>query len=204
MPVVNLVLNVLWLVLAGFWLAVGYAVAGLICFVLIITIPFGIQAFKLAGFVLWPFGRHVEFTDRTVTPLRIIGNVLWIIFGGWYLAVHCLVGGAILCITIIGIPFGIQSFKLAGFALWPFGRVVVARPGRSESLSCVGNVLWFVLSGFWLALEHAVLGLLLCLTIIGIPLGLGNFKLIPLAIAPFGRDIVKKGQPLPDGQVISF
>ena len=134
----------------------------------------------------------------------VVLNVLWLLLSGVWLFFSYVLAGIVQCLTIIGIPFGIQSFKLAGFALWPFGRVVVARPGRSESLSCVGNVLWFVLSGFWLALEHAVLGLLLCLTIIGIPLGLGNFKLIPLAIAPFGRDIVKKGQPLPDGQVISF
>ena len=121
----NTVGNILWLIFVGIWLAIVFVVAGIVMFVLIITIPFGIQAFKLAGFVLWPFGRHVEFTDRTVTPLRIIGNVLWIIFGGWYLAVHCLVGGAILCITIIGIPFGIQAFKLIPLTLVPFGAEVV-------------------------------------------------------------------------------
>src|SRR5262249_40651379 len=94
-------------------------------FILIITIPFGIQAFKLAGFALWPFGRHVEYTDRVASPLRIIGNIIWIIFGRLWLAVHSLIGGVILCITIIGIPFGIQAFKLIPIALMPFGAEVV-------------------------------------------------------------------------------
>ena len=104
-----------------------------------------------------------------------------------------LLAGVIQCVTIIGIPFGIQCFKLAGFALWPFGRSVVYRPGASTSLSMVGNVVWLILSGFWLAVGHAVLGVLLCITIIGLPLGLGNFKMIPLALTPFGKDIVRNG-----------
>jgi uncharacterized membrane protein YccF (DUF307 family) len=117
--------NILWLIFVGIWLAIGFVIAGIIMFILIITIPFGIQAFKLAGFALWPFGRHVEYTDRVASPLRIIGNILWIIFGGLWLAVHCLIGGVILCITIIGIPFGIQAFKLIPIALMPFGAEIV-------------------------------------------------------------------------------
>ena len=117
--------NILWLIFVGIWLAIGFVIAGIIMFILLITIPFGIQAFKLAGFALWPFGRHVEYTDRVASPLRIIGNILWIIFGGLWLAVHCLIGGVILCITIIGIPFGIQAFKLIPIALMPFGAEVV-------------------------------------------------------------------------------
>src|SRR4029453_9473611 len=124
----------------------------------------------------------------------VILNILWVVFSGVWLFISYVVAGIVQCLTIIGIPFGVQSFKLASFALWPFGRVVVTRAERSEALGCVGNVLWFVLAGFWLALEHAILGVLLCITIIGIPLGLGNFKLIPLALAPFGRDIVRKDQ----------
>lgn len=121
-------------------------------------------------------------------------NVLWVVLAGFWLCVAYVGAGIVQCMTIIGIPFGIQSFKLAGFALWPFGRVVVPRPDRSAGLSCVGNVLWFVLAGFWLAIAHAVTGIALCITVIGIPLGLANFKLIPLALAPFGRQIVTKGQ----------
>jgi uncharacterized membrane protein YccF (DUF307 family) len=118
--------NILWLIFVGIWLAIGFVVAGIVMFILIITIPFGIQAFKLAGFALWPFGRHVEYTDRVASPLRIIGNILWIIFGGLWLAVNCLIGGVILCITIIGIPFGIQAFKLIPIVLMPFGAEVVS------------------------------------------------------------------------------
>ena len=120
-------------------------------------------------------------------------NILWVVLSGFWLFLAYLLAGVVQCITIIGIPFGIQSFKLAGFALWPFGRSVVRRPEASTALSVVGNVLWFVLSGFWLAIGHAVLGILLCITIIGIPLGLGNFKMIPLALTPFGKDIVRNG-----------
>jgi len=119
--------------------------------------------------------------------------MLWLVLSGFWLFLAYVLAGMLQFLTIIGIPFGIQSFKLAGFALWPFGRCVVKRPGGSVSLSLVGNVLWLLLSGFWLALAHAITGLILCATIIGIPLGLANFKLIPLALWPFGRDIVKKG-----------
>lgn len=122
--------NILWLIFVGLWVAIGFVVAGIVMFILIITIPFGIQAFKLAGFALWPFGRHIEYTDRVASPLHIIGNILWIIFGGLWLAVQCLIGGVILCITIIGIPFGIQAFKLIPIALMPFGAEVV--PDRTR------------------------------------------------------------------------
>lgn len=132
----------------------------------------------------------------------VLLNVLWLVLAGFWLFVGYIAAGIVQCVTIIGIPFGIQSFKLAGFALWPFGRSVVRRAGASPSLSCVGNVLWFVLSGLWLAIGHAVTGALLCLTIIGIPLGVANFKLIPLALAPFGRDIVRNGDVVGVGAVV--
>src|SRR3954447_3124941 len=125
---VRLLLNIIWFVLAGLWLAIGYAFAALICFILIITIPFGIAALR------------------------------------------------------IGL-----------FALWPFGRTVVRREDAGAA-SAIGNILWFVLCGWWLALVHLVTGVLQCLTIIGIPLGLANFKLIPVSLLPFGRDIVSTEQ----------
>jgi|TARA_Y100000385_G_scaffold228833_1_gene240087 uncharacterized membrane protein YccF (DUF307 family) len=123
----------------------------------------------------------------------LVLNILWIVLSGFWLFLSYLVAGVVQCITIIGIPFGIQSFKLAGFALWPFGRSVVRQAHNSTALSVVGNVVWFLFSGLWLAIGHAVLGVLLCVTIIGIPLGLGNFRMIPLALAPFGKDIVRNG-----------
>jgi len=123
-----LLLNIIWFVLAGLWMAIGYAFAALICFVFIITIPFGIAALR------------------------------------------------------IGV-----------FALWPFGKTVVKRADAGIA-SGIGNVLWFVLCGWWLALMHLLTGVLLCLTVIGIPLGLGNFKLIPVSLLPFGREIVSIDQ----------
>lgn len=99
------------------------------------------------------------------------------------------VAGVLWCITIIGIPFGLASFRIGLFALWPFGRTVVKRPGAGVA-SGIGNVFWFVLSGIWLAIGHAMLGAILCITIIGIPLGLANFKMIPVSLLPLGRDIV--------------
>ncbi|HZN14742.1 MAG TPA: YccF domain-containing protein [Acidimicrobiales bacterium] len=120
-------------------------------------------------------------------------NVIWLLFSGIWLALAYVFFGIFQCLFIITIPFGVQSFKLAGFALWPFGRAVVKRPNRSHSLSLIGNVLWFFFAGIWLALAHLFTGVLLCLTVIGIPLGLGNFKMIPFALVPFGKDIVKRG-----------
>jgi uncharacterized membrane protein YccF (DUF307 family) len=120
----KLLLNIIWFVLAGLWMAIGYAFAALICFILIITIP-----------------------------------------------------------------FGIASLRIGMFALWPFGRTVVRRSDAGAG-SLIGNVIWFLLCGWWLVLLHLVTGVLLCLTLIGIPLGLANFKLIPVSLTPFGREIL--------------
>jgi uncharacterized membrane protein YccF (DUF307 family) len=131
--------------------------------------------------------------------VRTIGNILWLVLAGIWMSIAYLVAGLVQCITIIGIPFGIQSFKLAGYALWPFGRVVVQRPGSLGGLSCLGNVVWFVLSGLWLAIGHVLTGLLLCITIIGIPFGIASFKLARLALTPFGKVVVPADAPLPPG-----
>ena len=116
--------NVLWLVLAGWWLALGYAIAGLIAFILIVTIPFGIASFRLAGFVLWPFGRTTEWR-RGAGIFSLIGNVIWLILLGWELALAHLLAGLLLCVTIIGIPFGIACWKMIPLSLVPLGRRVV-------------------------------------------------------------------------------
>jgi uncharacterized membrane protein YccF (DUF307 family) len=126
--------------------------------------------------------------------VRTILNVLWLVLSGFWLAVGYAVAGIIMCVLIITIPFGIASFRLAAFVLWPFGRTVVRRPDAGTA-STIGNVLWFVLFGLWIAIAHVVLGLVLCLTVIGIPLGLGNFKLAGMAIAPLGKDIVLTSDP---------
>ena len=124
------ILNVIWLLLEGLWMAIAYAVAGLICFILIITIPFGIAAFRICGFVLWPFGRTTEIRrDSGVGSL--IGNILWILLFGWWLALGHLVSGVLLCLTIIGIPLGLASFKIIPITLVPLGvRIVPEGPRR--------------------------------------------------------------------------
>ncbi|MEV0285984.1 MULTISPECIES: YccF domain-containing protein [unclassified Kribbella] len=117
-------LNLIWLVLAGFWLAIGYAVAGIICCVLIVTIPFGIAAFRIAGFTLWPFGRTI--VDKPSAGAgAVLGNIIWVIFAGWWLALGHLATGIALCVTIIGIPLGLANFKLIPISLLPLGKDIV-------------------------------------------------------------------------------
>jgi uncharacterized membrane protein YccF (DUF307 family) len=132
------------------------------------------------------------------TTVRTVGNIIWLVLAGLWLCLAYLIAGVLNCITIIGIPFGIQAFKLAGYSLWPFGRMVVHRPERDVALGCLGNAIWFVLGGFWLVLAHVFTGVLLCITIIGIPLGIADFKLAGLALAPFGKQIV----PIPRGGTV--
>ena len=126
--------------------------------------------------------------------MRTVLNVLWLVLSGLWLAIAYVFVGLVLCILIITIPFGIASFRIAAFVLWPFGRAVVPKPSAGAP-SFIGNVIWFILAGIWLALGHLLTGVLLCLTIIGIPLGLGNFKMIPVALAPLGKDIVSTSDP---------
>lgn len=123
--------------------------------------------------------------------MRLLLNIIWLVLAGIWLALGYLVAAVALAITIIGLPFSWQSLKLAGYALWPFGRALVPAQRRLRGLSAVANVLWFVLAGWWLALLHLVTGILLCLTIIGIPLGVGSFKMAGAALVPFGKTIVE-------------
>lgn len=119
------ILNIIWLIFAGFWLAIGYALAGLIMCILIITIPFGIQAFKLSAYCLWPFGRTVvKRVDAGAAS--VIGNVLWLVLAGWWLALSHLVTAVAQALTIIGLPLAIANVKLVPVALWPFGREIVS------------------------------------------------------------------------------
>jgi uncharacterized membrane protein YccF (DUF307 family) len=121
---VRVLLNIIWFVLAGLWMAIGYAFAALIMFLLIITIPFGIASLRIALFALWPFGRTI--TRRSDSGVAsAIGNVLWIVLAGWWLALGHLVTGVALCLTIIGIPLGLANFKLIPVSLTPLGREIV-------------------------------------------------------------------------------
>ena len=125
--------------------------------------------------------------------MRTILNLIWLVLAGFWLAVGYAVAGLICCVLIITIPFGIASFRIAGYALWPFGRTVVDRPGAGAP-SVLGNIIWLIVAGWWLALGHLVSGIALCVTIIGIPLGLANFKLIPISLLPLGKEIVPSDQ----------
>jgi uncharacterized membrane protein YccF (DUF307 family) len=120
----RLILNVIWLVLCGWWMAIAYALAALVCFALIITIPFGIAAFRIAAYVLWPFGRTIE-VRREAGVGSLIGNILWLLLFGWWLALSHLATGVTLCLTIIGIPLGLASFKIIPITLMPLGVRIV-------------------------------------------------------------------------------
>jgi uncharacterized membrane protein YccF (DUF307 family) len=121
--------------------------------------------------------------------MRLVLNVIWFVLAGLWMAIGYAFAALVMFILIITIPFGVAALRIAIFALWPFGKTVVGRADAGAG-SAIGNVLWFVLAGWWLIVLHVVTGVLLCLTIIGIPLGLANFKLIPVTFRPFGRDIV--------------
>jgi uncharacterized membrane protein YccF (DUF307 family) len=121
--------------------------------------------------------------------MRLVLNILWFVLCGLWMAIGYVLAALLCFITIIGIPFGIAALRIALFALWPFGRTLVKRPGAGVA-SGIGNVIWLVLCGWWLALGHIITGVALCVTIIGIPLGLANFKLVPVSLLPLGRDVV--------------
>lgn len=136
----RLLLNLIWLVLCGFWLAIGYAIAGIICCVLIVTIPFGIASFRIAGYTLWPFGRTLVEQRGGAGVFSAVGNVIWIICAGWWLALGHLLTGLALCVTIIGIPLGVANLKLITVSLVPLGHRVVPIDQRAAPVAQGGRV----------------------------------------------------------------
>ncbi len=127
-------------------------------------------------------------------PIQLVLNILWLIFAGFWLAVGYIVAGIICFVLIITIPFGIASFRIAVYVLWPFGRTTVEKPGAGAG-SLIGNVIWFIVAGWWLALGHLLTSIPLFVSIIGIPFGWANLKLIPISLFPLGREIVDSDQP---------
>lgn len=121
--------------------------------------------------------------------MKLLGNILWLILGGLIVAVYYWIVGLLTCITIIGIPFGVQLIKLGNFALWPFGHEVQSGPNDSGCLSILMNVIWILVGGVEIALLHLSFGVFCCLTIVGIPFGLQHFKMALLALVPFGKTI---------------
>jgi len=124
--------------------------------------------------------------------VRTLLNLIWLVLSGFWLFLGYLAAGVVLCILIITIPWGIASFRIGLYALWPFGRTVVDKPS-SGAFSFLGNVIWVILAGWWLALAHIVSVIALCITIIGIPLGIADFKMVPISLAPLGKEIVPTG-----------
>jgi uncharacterized membrane protein YccF (DUF307 family) len=121
--------------------------------------------------------------------MRLLLNIFWLIFGGLIIALGYAVAGIICCILIITIPFGLAAFRMANYALWPFGRTLRRNPDAGVA-SGIGNIIWLIFAGWWLALGHIATGIAQCVTIIGIPLGLANFKLVPVSLFPLGHEIV--------------
>ncbi|MBY6683308.1 YccF domain-containing protein [Rhodococcus sp. BP-316] len=126
--------------------------------------------------------------------MRLLLNVIWLVFGGLWLALGYFVAGIVCCILIVTIPFGIAAFRIGVYALWPFGRTVVDKPTAGVA-SVIGNVIWIVVAGIWLAIGHVLTAIAMAITIIGIPLALANLKLIPVSLMPLGKDIVDSDAP---------
>lgn len=122
--------------------------------------------------------------------MNLLGNLVWLIFGGFFAALGYFAGGLVLCITIIGMPWGLQCFKMAGLVLWPFGKKVISDSSQTGCLSMVFNLIWIVCGGLYTAFVHLVMGFILCITVIGIPWGKQHFKLMEISLMPFGKRVV--------------
>lgn len=136
--------------------------------------------------------RGVPWT--TVVPVNTLLNVIWLVFAGAWLALGYVAAGILCCLLIVTIPFGIASFRIAGYVVWPFGRTVVERP-TAGAWSTIGNVIWVVVAGIWLAIGHVLTAIPLFVSIIGIPMGIANLKLVPVSLLPLGKEIVSTDRP---------
>ena len=138
----------------------------------------------------WQVAAPAAGNDDGSRLMRTLLNIIWVVFGGFWLFLGYLIFGLIACIFIITIPAGVACFRIAGYALWPFGRTVVETPGAG-AMSCLSNVVWFVVAGLWLALGHIVTAAAQAVTIVGIPLAIANIKMIPVTCFPFGKRVVE-------------
>ncbi|MGM7671164.1 YccF domain-containing protein [Microbacterium sp. A93] len=128
------------------------------------------------------------------STLNLILNIIWLVFGGLWLALGYLLAGLLCCLLIVTIPFGIASFRIAGYALWPFGRTVVdTQPGLGV-FTGLGNIIWFIVAGLWIAIGHVLTAIPMFISIVGIPLGIANLRMIPVSLMPLGKKIVDSGQ----------
>ncbi len=127
--------------------------------------------------------------------MKTILNVIWLVFGGLWLALGYFLAGILCCVLVITLPWGIASFRIARYALWPFGRTVVERPGGTGLASTLGNVIWILVAGIWIAIAHVTTAFAMAVTIIGIPLAIANLKMIPISLMPLGKQIVPTSRP---------
>jgi uncharacterized membrane protein YccF (DUF307 family) len=145
-------------------------------------------------------GPAPEFPGNVELPLeetmRLVLNVIWLLFGGLWLALGYLLAALLCFLLIVTIPFGFAALRIASYALWPFGRTIIDKPGAGTG-ALIGNIIWLLLCGVWLAIGHLVSAVAMALTIVGIPLALANLKLIPVSLVPLGKEIVPVGQPHP-------
>ncbi len=151
------------------------------------------MAERRANFRVFPDVVTAEI--RQNRSVKTILNVIWLLFGGIWLALGYALAGVICCVLIITIPWGIASFRIAGYALWPFGRMVVDKPGGNGIAATLGNVIWLLVAGIWITIGHVLTAFAMAITIIGIPLAIANLKLIPVSLMPLGKQIVPTSQP---------
>ena len=175
--------NFLWFIFGGAVSGLSWCLAGCLWCITIVGIPVGTQCFKLAALSFFPFGKEVRYGGGAGSFLL---NILWLIFSGPALALEHAALGALLCVTIIGIPIGRQAFKMASLTLAPFGKEIVYGGGAP---SVAANVVWLILGGWWSALCYLAEGALYCVTIVGIPFGLQLFKMAKLTLWPFGAEV---------------
>jgi len=132
---------------------------------------------------------------RQAGAVKLLLNLIWLVFGGLWLALGYVVAGIICCVLVVTIPFGVASFRMASYALWPFGRTIVDRP-TAGAMSTIGNVIWILVAGWWLVLGHLTTALAQAITIVGIPLAIANLKMIPVSLVPLGKEIVPTDRSL--------
>lgn len=127
--------------------------------------------------------------------MKTLLNIIWLVFGGFVLALGYFMAGIVCCLLIVTIPWGIASFRIASYTLWPFGRTVIDKPGSGGVFTLLGNVIWLLVAGIWIAIGHVVTAFAMAITIIGIPLAIANLKLIPVSLMPLGKQIVPSNRP---------
>lgn len=127
--------------------------------------------------------------------MKTLLNIIWLVLGGFWLALGYFAAGIVCCVLIVTIPWGIASFRIAAYTLWPFGRTVVDKPGSGNVFTLLGNVIWLLVAGIWIAIGHVVTAFAMAITIIGIPLAIANLKLIPVSLMPLGKQIVPSNRP---------